>query len=275
MMRLKKKIHDMNDVLRLEIFETGLLPWILLVLMALMLEIGWWIGKRCRVKLNQTRPDSIDAIIGSIFGLLALLVAFTFSGASDRFDSHRQLIQIEVSAIGTAYNTVDLLKAEDQIVLRKAFVNYLDHRINLYEQPMVINELNARFDRQAELGNVIWLEAIRAVNNMNAFDREVAKLMLPKVLDMLDAYDEQRLSMRFHPPKVIWISLFSLAIIGALVAGYNMGIDQKRDWILALVFIFLMAGALFVILNLEYPRIGSISLIEFEQEIVELRNTIK
>ena len=265
----------MNDVLRLEIFETGLLPWILLVLMALMLEIGWWIGKRCRVKLNQTRPDSIDAIIGSIFGLLALLVAFTFSGASDRFDRHRQLIQSEMSAISTAYSTVDLLKAEDQIVLRKAFLNYLDHRVDLYKRPFVLQELNARFDKQAELGNIIWLEAIRAVNAMNAFDREVSKLMLPKVLDMLDAYDEQRLSMRFHPPKVIWISLFSLAIIGALVAGYNMGIDQKRDWILALVFIFLMAGALFVILNLEYPRIGSISLIEFEQEIVELRNTIK
>jgi hypothetical protein len=265
----------MNDQLRLEIFETGLLPWILLLLMAVMLEIGWWIGKRCHLKLNQTRPASIETIVGSIFGLLALLVAFTFSGASDRFDSHRQLIQIEVSAIGTAYNTVDLLKAEDQIVLRKAFVNYLDHRINLYEQPMVINELNARFDRQAELGNVIWLEAIRAVNNMNAFDREVAKLMLPKVLDMLDAYDNQRLSMLFHPPKVIWISFFSLAIIGALVAGYNMGIDLQRDWILTMVFFFLMAGAIYIILNLEYPRVGSISLIEFEQQIVQLRNAIK
>lgn len=265
----------MNDVLRLEIFETGLLPWILLLLMTLMLEMGWWIGRHCHIKLNQTRPDSADAIIGSIFGLLALLVAFTFSGASDRFDRHRQLIQSEMSAISTAYSTIDLLKAEDQIVLRKAFVNYLDHRIDLYKRPFVFKELNVRFDKQAELGQAIWLEAIRAVNNMNAFDREVAKLMLPKVLDMLDAYDNQRLSTRMHPPKVIWISLFSLAIIGALIAGYNMGIEQKRDWILTMVFIFLMAGAIFVILNLEYPRIGSISLIEFEQEIVELRNAIK
>lgn len=265
----------MNDALRVEIFETGLLPWIILLLMALFLEIGWWIGKRCHIKLNQTRPDSIEAIIGFIFGLFALLVAFTFSGASDRFDRHRQLIQNEMSAISTAYSTVDLLKAEDQILLRKAFVNYIDHRIDLYKQPLVLKELNARFDKQGELGNVIWLEAIRAVNNMNASDREVSKLMLPKVLDMLDAYDNQRLSMRFHPPNVIWISLFSLAIIGALVAGYNMGIDQKRDWILTMTFIFLTAGAVFVILNLESPRIGSISLIEFEQEIVELRNAIK
>jgi hypothetical protein len=265
----------MNDMLRLEIFETGLLPWILILVMALMLELGWWIGKHCHLKLKQTRPESAEAIVGSIFGLLALLVAFTFSGASDRFDRHRQLIQSEMSAISTAYSTVDLLKAEDQVVLRKAFINYLDHRIDLYKQPLVFKELGARFDRQAELGNAIWLEAIRAVNSMNAFDREVSKLMLPKVLDMLDAYDNQRLSMRFHPPKVIWISLFTLAIIGALVAGYNMGVEQKRDWVLTMVFIFLMAGAIFVILNLEYPRIGSISLIEFEQEIVELRNAIK
>ncbi|MDP3622256.1 MAG: hypothetical protein Q8R65_10110 [Polynucleobacter sp.] len=265
----------MNDALRLEIFESGLLPWVLIFVMAVMLEVGWWVGKHCHLKLNQTRPDSTEAIVGSIFGLLALLVAFTFSGASDRFDRHRQLIQSEMSAISTAYSTVDLLKAEDQAVLRKAFIEYLDHRIVLYKKPLEFKELSARFDKQAELGNTIWLEAIRAVNSMNAFDREVSKLMLPKVLDMLDAYDNQRLSMRFHPPPIIWLSLFTLAIIGALVAGYNMGMEQKRDWVLTMVFVALMAGAIFVILNLEYPRVGSISLIEFEQEIVELRNAIK
>lgn len=265
----------MTDVFRLEIFETGLLPWILLVIMGLMLEVGWWVGKHCHIKLNQTRPDSTEAIVGSIFGLLALLVAFTFSGASDRFDRHRQLIQSEMSAISTAYSTVDLLKAQDQVVLRKAFIEYLDHRVDLYKKPLVLKDLYSRFDKQAELGNVIWLEAIRAVNNMSAADREVSKLMLPKVLDMLDAYDDQRLSMLYHPPKVIWISLFTLAFIGALVAGYNMGMEQKRDWILTMVFIVLMAGAIFVILNLEYPRVGAITLLDFEQEIVELRNSIK
>jgi hypothetical protein len=54
-----------------------------------------------------------------------------------------------------------------------------------------------------------------------------------------------------------------------------MGIDLQRDWILTMVFFFLMAGAIYIILNLEYPRVGSISLIEFEQQIVQLRNAIK
>lgn len=55
------------------------------------------------------------------------------------------------------------------------------------------------------------------------------------------------------------------------MSGYNSGIQQKRDWLGTIVFAILMAGAVYVILNIEYPRIGSINLNEFDQELIMLR----
>ena len=48
---------------------------------------------------------------GVIFGLLSLLIAFTFSGAASRFERRRDLIVQEANAIGTAYLRIDLLPA--------------------------------------------------------------------------------------------------------------------------------------------------------------------
>ena len=45
---------------------------------------------------------------GAVFALFGLLVAFSFSGAAERFDVRRQLIVEEANAIGTAYLRIDL-----------------------------------------------------------------------------------------------------------------------------------------------------------------------
>ena len=55
-----------------------------------------------------------DAVEGAVFGVMGLLLAFTFSGAASRFDGRRQLIVQETNAIGTAYLRVDLLAASRQ-----------------------------------------------------------------------------------------------------------------------------------------------------------------
>jgi len=51
--------------------------------------------------------------------LLGLLLAFTFSGASSRFDARRHLIIEETNAIGTAYLRLGMLPAAAQPALRE------------------------------------------------------------------------------------------------------------------------------------------------------------
>jgi len=119
----------------------------------------------------------------------------------------------------------------------------------------------------------LWQGAVNAVKATAYREKLVAAQILPEVSDMFDASENQRLAMKFHPPPIIWQALICLSLIGSLVAGYNLGIEQKRDWFLTIVFMLLMTGTITIILNLEYPRIGFVKLDDFDFELISLRNS--
>ena len=77
--------------------------------MLLFLEVGRRLGLRRRAPAAEGTAAEGRVVEGAVFGLLGLLVAFTFSGAAARFDTRRQLIVEETNAIGTAYLRLDLL----------------------------------------------------------------------------------------------------------------------------------------------------------------------
>ena len=65
-------------------------------------EFGAWIGRRRR--RGATAPIDISTLTGAALGLLALLLAFSFSLARSRYDTRRSLILEEANAIGSTAN---------------------------------------------------------------------------------------------------------------------------------------------------------------------------
>jgi hypothetical protein len=114
---------------------------------------------------------------------------------------------------------------------------------------------------------------VRAVGDTQYPQKLIAAQIFPQLDDMFTASDNQRLSIKFHPPIIIFQSLILLCMIGALIAGYNLGIQKQRDWFLTLVFVLLMTGTIFIILSLEFSRMGKISLNNFETEFITLRKS--
>ena len=53
-----------------------------------------------------------------------------------------------------------------------------------------------------------------------------------------------------------------------------MGIENKRDWLLTIIFVVLMSGTIYVIMEFEYPRLGKVSLNDFDIELVTLRKSM-
>lgn len=264
---------------QLYIISSDMVFWVLLLLMLLMVEIGWRLGHHVATKYHVQKVDPSDTFLAAIFGLLALLVALTFSGASDRFDQKRHIITDEVSTIGTAYQSVDLLSPKDQPAIREIFKNYLDTRIVIYqfegEGEISFSEIEVRSQKHSAVGDQLWKEVVRSVGDTQYPQKLVAAQILPQLSDMFTASNNQRLSIKFHPPMIIFQSLVLLCMIGALISGYNLGIQKQRDWFLTLVFIVLMSGTIFLILSLEFPRIGKISLNNFEIELMSLRESFQ
>ena len=75
----------------------------------LALVIGRQVGvRRIREDAEGARAG-VGTVEGAVFGLMGLLIAFTFWGAAARFDARRQLIVEETNAIGTAGLRLDRL----------------------------------------------------------------------------------------------------------------------------------------------------------------------
>jgi hypothetical protein len=199
------------------------------------------------------------------------------SGASDRFDKRRDLIMSELSTMSSAYLSIDLLKAEDQPKLRELLKQYIDLRLQVYKKPMQLEDQAKIFQQRVDVGNQIWQTALKSVNNissLNFADKLIAAKILPTINAMFDAADTQRIAMRIHPPLAMWILLFLLAFVGSLVAGYIMGVEERRDWLLTAVFIVMMVATISLILDIEHPRDGMINLDRIDQEIIQFRKSI-
>jgi hypothetical protein len=123
------------------------------------------VGRRLRANDLRTHHENelgLGEVEGAIFGLFGLLVAFTFSGAMQRFDAHRSLIAEEANAIGTAYLRLDLLPTNVQPVLRGLFRSYLDARLGVYRDLPDVQASSAEQARAKSLQSQIWSEAVAA-----------------------------------------------------------------------------------------------------------------
>jgi hypothetical protein len=237
--------------------------------MLALLELGYRIGKRRLAKDPEEARQGLGAVDGAVFGLLGLLVAFTFSGAASRFDARRQLIVTEANTIGTAWQRVDLLPADEQPVMRDMFRRYLDSRLKTYRLLPDVAGADAEFAESVRLQAGIWRKAV-ALCQANG-DPAVTALVLPTLNAMSDITTVRTEMARIHPPAIIFGLLFGLALACSLLAGYGMAGGKERSWSHTIGFAGVLALSVYVIFEIEYPRLGLITLDKSDQVLVELR----
>ena len=118
-------------------------------------------GRRFRLRRREEKPSSgLGTIDGAVFGLMALLLGFSFSGAVSRFDTRRDLIVQETNAIGTAWLRIDLLPEAAQPQIRNDFRAYLDARLAFYKN--LESDRTKAMDQLAlseKLQKKIWTES--------------------------------------------------------------------------------------------------------------------
>jgi hypothetical protein len=238
----------------------------------LMVEVGRGIGVRRMAEDSEGARVGAGAVEGAVFGLLGLLIAFTFTGAASRFDARRQLITEEANDIGTAWLRLDLLPAGAQPALREGFRSYLDARLDVYQKLPDLEAAKAALARSVALQGEIWSQAVAASREPPT---STAMLLLPALNQMIDITTTRTVAAKTHPPLIVFAMLVVLTLIGALFAGYGMAAARTRSWVHMLGFAFVMAAGVYIILDLEYPRMGLIRVQAADQVLVELRQSMK
>lgn len=239
----------------------------------LLLELGRRFGDQRLKRDPEGARAGTGVIEGAVFALVGLLIAFTFSGAASRFDQRRDLIVQETNAIGTAYLRLDLLPPDARASLQADFRRYVDARLDAYRKLPDIRAALAGLDQAAALQNKIWALAVIAGQRPDAAP-DAIKLLLPSLNDMIDITTTRTLASRLHPPLAIYAMLVLLALASALLAGYSMAGARSRNWLHMVTFAAVMALAVYIIIDLEFPRLGLIRVDAFDQALVELRGTM-
>jgi hypothetical protein len=245
----------------------------LLVGMLLLLEIGRRMGIR-RMAQEKDEGAGLGAVEGAVFSLLGLLIAFILYGAAARFDTRRQLIVEETNAIGTAYLRLDLLPTEAQPALREHFRRYVEARLEVYRKLPDLAAAQEALAKTTTLQGEIWRHAVAAVRAEGALP-QAAVVLLPALNVMIDITTTRTMATRMHPPLVIFVLLFGLALVASLLAGYGMAGSKARRWLPILGFVVVITVSVYVILDLEFPRLGFIRVDAFDQALVELRESMQ
>ena len=208
-----------------------------------------------------------------MFGLLGLLIAFTFSGALTRFDVRRSQAVDEANAIGTAYLRLDLLPPSAQPKLRQTFRDYVDARIATYRKLPDIPAAQRELARAQQLQADIWSQAVNAVRMPESRPGTEITLM-PALNQMFDITTVRVAATQMHPPLIIYAMLIALALASALLAGYQSAGNQDYDWLHKVGFAAVVALTIYVILDMEYPRLGFIRLDAIDQVLIDVRATM-
>jgi hypothetical protein len=234
-------------------------------------EVGRRIGVRRAAADAEGARAGLGAVEGAVFGLMGLMIAFTFSGAAGRFETRRQLIVEEANAIGTAYLRLDLLPAEAQPKLREQFRRYVDERLEVYRKLPDVVAAREALARSIALQGEIWAAAVDAVRG----SPQATMLLLPAINAMIDITTTRTVALQTHPPTVIYGMLGLIALACALLAGHGMAGARSRSWVHVLGFAAILTLTVYVILDLEHPRVGLIRIDAVDQVLVDVRQSMR
>jgi len=237
----------------------------------LFLEGGRRLGAR-KEAAAEGAGGPFGAVEGAIFGLLGLMIAFTFSGAAARLDTRRAQIVQETNAIGTAYLRLDLLPPPARDALRAQFREYVASRLATYRKLPDVAAARAELDRSRGLQDRIWTEAVEAARKEPT---STAVLLLPALNEMFDITTTRLAAMQMHPPAIVFAMLGVLALVSALLAGYGMARVGSRPFLHPIAFAAILAATVYVIIDMEYPRAGLIQVRDFDRLLEEIHEGMR
>jgi hypothetical protein len=247
---------------------TGLTLFVL-VTMLLAAFVGHGVHRwvRRRAKAGEEDHNQESYLVGSMLGFLALLMAFSFSMALDRYEERRNLVIQEANAIGTAYLRTQLLDEPHRGRLSGLLVAYTDNRIALGTGN------HAGLDRQLAMNDRlltdIWAAVTAARESANAHGITTAVLMTFN--EVIDLDTERKVARQVRVPAPVLMLLYSFLIMTAAVVGYVL--DERRARLGAFVLFVLLSMYVSIIADLNRPASGNIR--ESQEPMLMLQQSLK
>jgi hypothetical protein len=191
-------------------------------------------------------------IVQAVLGLLALLMAFTYSLAIDRFEMRRALVVEEANAIGTVYLRAQLLEEPHRARISRLLREYTDVRLALAgAQPDAMRAVVMQNDR---LVVDLWAATSAAFVTIEAVDFSTA--FLDSINALIDLDTTRRVARTVHVPTQVFVVLFVYLIVTAGVLGYVF--VGRRGRVAGAFVLILLTLFLLLVFDIDRPTVGNV-----------------
>jgi hypothetical protein len=230
-------------------------PFLVLTLSFVVLLLSERVG----VALHKRRPPDenmshdLDVLVAATLTLLGLIIGFSFSMATNRYDQRKNCEEAEANAIGTEYVRADLLPTADAARVRALLVNYLDQRILFYKSQdgEHLRQIN---DATAQLQSGLWSAVSIPADAMRA--TPVLGLVISCMNDVLNSQGYTQAAWWNRIPMAAWVLMALIAICANVVFGY--GGRRSKVEAIHLVLPLVLSIAFFLVADIDSPRRGVI-----------------
>lgn len=234
--------------------ETPIIFVTLMFLMGVMVYLGYWLRKK-----RKREYEAMGSIEGASFGLLGLILAFTFGMATNRYDNRRAIVVDEVNNLAGAMLRVETFGNDS---LKHAL--YIDFK-SLLEQRIKTN-VTKIFDPEYDSARI---QSYKIVRKLIQHSNELAKIdkynyaALQLIQSLIKVNDS--ITLRYNamnstvPDAIIWL-LIIFALCCSIFAGFSLPHNKKINWLPVISFIVFTCVVIYIILDMDRPKRGLITI---------------
>lgn len=231
-----------------------------LVAMIAACEIGFYGHRRWFKDSTAKEEESGEEthVLAAALGLLALMLAFTFSMAQGRYETRRDLVVAEADALVAAYLNAQLLDAPGRDEMSAVLRRYADIRLKWFDIGADAAKV-AAYDRASEVMHVtLWETMLRATRPHR--DTPTVGLVSQPLGKLIALQEARRAARQAKVPIEVIRALAVYSLITAFMLGYIMGGIRARHRVVSTMLFVLIAVSVMVTLDLDSPAAGGIRL---------------
>lgn len=218
---------------------------------------GWRLGVRLDRRGGGGAGPHIGTLQAALFGLLSLLIGFTFSIALTRFEARRDVVLAEANAISSLASRAMLLPQPAAAEVTGQLRRYVDLRIEFGDDATTPERRAEVTAASIRLLDGVWQSAAAAMTR--GPDASAPRLVV-EALDEVSSLRAKRLAAeRSRVPMVVFLLLYLLAIVTLGMAGFAGGAARTRGFGPIAITGLAMAAIIVMIADLDRPHHGLIA----------------
>ena len=245
-------------------------PLLVLVISFFLLWLAAWVGAKLHERWDEQMVEDVRTDFGVVqaatLTLLGLIIGFSFSMATGRYDQRKNFEEAEANAIGTEYVRADLLPADAGAQVRSLLRQWVDLRIRFYKT-RDLEDLRTIDQETTRVGTQLWAAASKPAM---AQPTSVISLAVAGVNDVLNSEGYTQAAWWNRIPVAAWALMFGIALFCNGLVGFGARELKPR---LFMILPLVVAISFFLIADIDSPRGGVIRVVP--QNLMRLQGGLK